>query len=247
MQGFKDKVVLITGGNSGIGLATAKLFKEKGANVIITGRNQDSLKSAQEDLNVISIQSDVSRIADIEAVMTRIKEQFGRLDVLFVNAGIAQFIPFEKVTEAQFDQMMAINVKGAFFTVQKALPLLKSGSTIILNASIAAQSGMPDASVYCATKAAVRSFGRTMASTLIPKGIRVNVVSPGPIDTPIFERKDGLNSDKSLLDNFAAEVPMQRIGTAEEVAKTVAFLASEESSYILGVDLLVDGGIMELS
>lgn len=245
-QRFKNKVVLITGGNSGMGKAAAKAFKQEGADVIITGRDQKTLDITAQELGVTAIRSDTNKISEIDALMSQIKREKGRIDVLFANAGIAKFIPFEATTEEAFDSMFNTNVKGLFFTVQKAAPLMKGGSTIVLNASIAARLGSPMASVYAATKAAVRSFGRTLASDLVSKGIRLNTVSPGPVETPIFQRvAPGAQGDE-LLKNLSERTVLKRPGRPEEIANVVLFLASDESSFMYGTDTVVDGGIAEL-
>src|SRR5881296_413779 len=189
-QRFKDKVAVVTGGNSGIGLAAAKAFVREGAKVAITGRSDTTLKAAQKELgpDVLVIKADMSRVPEIAAAMARIKDRFGRIDALFVNAGIGRFVPFEDVTEEFFDETMATNLKGAFFTVQKAVPLLSRGAAVVLNASISAHMGLANSSVYAATKAAVVNMARTLSADLLNRGVRVNVVSPGPVATPIFGR-----------------------------------------------------------
>jgi NAD(P)-dependent dehydrogenase (short-subunit alcohol dehydrogenase family) len=249
MSKLNDKVAVITGGSSGIGLATARRFIADGARVVITGRGQETLNAAVAELGdrATGIRGDVANLEDLDRVFARIKEQFGRVDVLFANAGIAPLVPFEVVTEAHFDGLFDINVRGLFFTVQKALPLLSKGASVILNASIVAQSGLPNTSIYSATKAAVRSLGRTLAAELSPRGIRVNVVSPGLIETPLWG-KVGLSQDE--LDAFGAQVvqqtPLGRPGRPEEIAGTVAFLASDDASYFTGADLVADGGLIQV-
>src|SRR2546425_8993306 len=187
---FKNKVAVVTGGNSGIGLATARAFAREGARVAITGRSDTTLKAAQKELgpDVLAVKADFSRVSEIETAMDRIKERFGRIDALFVNAGIGRFVPFEEVTEAFFDETMATNLKGAFFTVQKAIPLLSRGAAVVLNASINAHKGLPGSSVYGASKAAVVNLAKTLSADLLQRGVRVNVVSPGPVATPILDR-----------------------------------------------------------
>ena len=249
MSKFKNKVAVITGGSTGIGLATAQRFIEDGAQVVITGRNQETLGVAVAELGdrVIGIRGDVSNLDDLDRLFTQVKKQFGRIDVLFANAGIAPFIPFDAVTGEDFDYLFNINVRGLFFTVQKALPLLAEEASIILNASVVAQSGFPMTSVYSATKAAVRSLGRTLAAELAPRGIRVNVVSPGLIETPFWD-KVGLSQDE--LDAFGEDIiqkaPLSRAGKPEEIAATVAFLASDDASYFTGADLVADGGLIQV-
>lgn len=249
MNRLNGKIALITGGNSGIGLETAKLFAKEGAKVIITGRRQSELDQALKAIgnNARAVQGDVSKLTDLDALFAGIIKQEGRVDVLFANAGVGEFAPITEANEAHFDKHFDINVKGLFFTVQKALPLMQKGSSIILNASVAAQMGMGAFSVYCATKAAVRSFARTWTTDLKDRGIRVNSISPGPIETPIFG-KMGLSEAQTqqFVDSIHSQVPMGRVGKPEEVAASVLFLASSDSSYITGVDLCVDGGMAQV-
>jgi NAD(P)-dependent dehydrogenase (short-subunit alcohol dehydrogenase family) len=249
MAKLSGKIALVTGGNSGIGLATAKLFAEEGAKVVITGRRQEALDEAARIIapSVLAVQGDVAKMADLDRLFSTIKNKFGHLDVLFANAGFPEFAPLGQVTEDQFDRQFDTNVKGLFFTVQKALPLLRDGSSIILTASGAGQKGMEASSVYAATKAAVRSFARTWTTDLKGRKIRVNAVSPGPIDTPIFG-KMGISEEQAqgFKQAVAGMVPMGRIGTVEEVARTVLFLASSDSSYITGIDLAADGGLAQV-
>lgn len=249
MAKLTGKVALVTGGNSGMGLATAKLFAAEGAKVVITGRRQDALDEAAKNVgpSVLAVQGDVSRMADLDRLFAAIKSKFGLLDILFANAGLGGVAPLGQVTEEQFDREFAINVKGLFFTVQKALPLLRDGSSIILNASIAAHMGMEGFSVYSATKAAVRSFARTWTSDLKGRKIRVNSLSPGPIETPIFG-KMGLSEEQAqgFKQALPGMVPLGRMGSDEEIARTVLFLASDDSSYITGIDLVVDGGMSQV-
>jgi NAD(P)-dependent dehydrogenase (short-subunit alcohol dehydrogenase family) len=240
------KVAVVTGGNSGIGLATAKRFREEGAKVVISGRDQKTLDQAVKTMggDVVAVRGDVSKLGDLDKLYKLVAEKFGKIDVLFANAGIAKFAPVGDSTEALFDETFDINVKGVFFTIQKALPLLNEGASIIINSSVVNETGAASASVYAATKAAVRSFARTLTSELVDRGIRINVVSPGPITTPIFGRT-GLPQE--AVDEFARgikeRVPMKRFGKPEEIASTVLFLATPESSYITGVDINVDGGL----
>ena len=246
MARLDGKVAVVTGGNSGIGLATAQLFHQEGAKVAISGRDQKTLDAAVKAMgsNVLAVRADVSKLADLDKFYKAVGDKFGKIDIIFANAGIAKFAPFADSTEALFDETFDINVKGVFFTIQKALPLLNDGASIIINSSVVNETGVAAASVYAATKAAVRSFARTLTTELVDRGIRVNVVSPGPITTPIFGRT-GLPQD--AIDQFAREattkVPMKRFGKPEEVADTVLFLASPSSSYITGVDINVDGGM----
>lgn len=249
MGKLAGKVALVTGGNSGIGLATAKQFHDEGAKVAISGRDQKTLDQAVKLIggDTLAVQSDVSKLADIDKLIATVKNKFGRIDVLFANAGIAEFLPFEASDEQVFDRQFAVNVKGLYFTIQKALPLIGKGSSIILNSSIVGVKGTAHATVYAATKAAVRSFARTLTTELVERGIRINVVSPGPIVTPIWDR---LGLPKEQLDGFAQQIqaanPMKRFGTSEEVAKAVLFLASDDSSYTSGQELFVDGGLVNV-
>ena len=243
------KIALVTGGNSGIGLATAKLFKAEGATVIITGRNQERLEAAAREIGdgTVAIRSDTSKLDDISSLYEEIGKRFKKLDILFANAGVATFSPLESVDEATYDRMMDINVKGLFFTVQKALPVLIDGATVVLNTSVASQSGFANTAVYSATKAAVRSFARTLSADLLERNIRVNAVAPGPIDTPLFGKlglpEEAIEPTKA---GFTEMVPQKRFGRPEEVADAVLFLSSDASSYILGEEIAVGGGITRL-
>ena len=245
MKRLEGKVAVVTGGNSGIGLATAKRLQEEGAQVAISGRNQQTLDAAVKSIGngVLAVQADVSKLSDVDKLYAEVSKKLGRIDVLFVNAGVAKFAPFAETSEGLFDEQFDINIKGAYFTIQKALPLLNDGASIILNTSVADRKGTVGASAYSATKAALRSLARTTAAELVGRGIRVNTVAPGPIVTPIFGRT-GL--PKEAIDEFAkdvvARVPMKRFGQPEEVAGVVAFLASQDASYITGEEINVDGG-----
>ena len=243
MKKLEGKVAVITGGSSGIGLATAKRFVDEGAHVVITGRREKELKEAAAFIkrNVTTVVGDVSRLEDLDRLYAVVKEKHGHIDVLFANAGAGTIAPLAVATEAHFNQTFDVNVKGLFFTVQKALPLMKDGGSIIVNGSGAWQKGIPMYSTYSATKAALRSFVRTWTAELAGKGIRANMVSPGPIETPLLEAQFGPNVG-AMKDRFIAMTPMQRIGRPEEIASAVLFLASDESSFITGVDLPVDGG-----
>ena len=249
MNSFENKVVVITGGNSGIGLATAKELRRRGAQVIISGRDEKSLSEASEAIgsDTLAVRADVSKIAEIENLFAKVKQRFAGIDILFANAGVAKFSPVQDATEAHFDENMDINFKGAFFTVQKGLPLLRDGGAVIFNTSVVDQKGWAGTSVYSASKAALRSLTRTLAAELVGRRIRVNAVAPGPISTPIYGRM-GMPAD--ALDQFAsgimAQVPMKRFGDPDEIAKAVAFLASDEASYITGVELNIDGGLGQL-
>jgi len=245
MGRLAGKVAVITGANSGIGLETAKRFVKEGAHVVITGRRKDELDKAAAEIgeNVIAVQGDVSHLEDLDRLYVEVKEKFGHIDILFANAGLGQVAPLGAVTEEHFDREFDINVKGLFFSVQKALPLFKDGGSIILNSSVAGYKGIGGFSVYSATKAAVRSFARTWTSDLKDRKIRVNAISPGPIETPIFG-KLGLTQEQftEFANTIVSSVPLGRVGRSEEVAAAATFLASDESSYITGIDLSVDGG-----
>ena len=249
MARLKGKVALVTGGNSGIGLATAKRFADEGAKVAISGRSKKTLDEAVKTIGngVLAVQADVSRLADVDKLYAEVGQKFGKIDVLFVNAGVAKFAPLAETSESTYDEQFDINIKGAYFTIQKALPLLNDGASIILNTSVADSKGTANTSAYSATKAALRSLARTAAAELAERGIRVNTVAPGPIVTPIFGRT-GLPQE--AVDEFAKEVvskvPMKRFGQPEEVAGAVAFLASQDASYITGVELNVDGGMGQI-
>lgn len=245
---LEGKVAVVTGGTTGIGLATAQLFAAEGAHVYITGRRQNELDAAVKKIgkNAIGVQGDVSNLADLDKLYATIKEQKGRVDVLFANAGGGEFAPLGSITEEHYDKIFNINVKGVVFTVQKALPLMPDGSSIVLNASIAGITGMPAFSVYSATKAAVRSFARGWTADLKERKIRVNAVSPGPIDTPALSGLGSEEETKKFKAEMAAAVPLGRIGTSEELAKAVLFLASDDSSFVAGAELFVDGGMAQV-
>jgi NAD(P)-dependent dehydrogenase (short-subunit alcohol dehydrogenase family) len=247
MGKLEGKIALVTGGNGGIGLATAQRFVADGAYVFITGRRQDELDAAVKLIgkNVTGVRGDVSKLSDLDALFATIKKEKGHLDVVFANAGVAQDSPLGSITEEVFDRMFDINVKGVLFTVQKALPLLGEGASIILNASIVATKGFPGTSVYSATKAALRSFARTWTSDLAARRIRVNVVSPGPVDTPGLRGLRGAGSEQ-LQAAYAGRVPLGRLGRPDDIAKAVSFLASDESSFVAGIELFVDGGIAQV-
>jgi NAD(P)-dependent dehydrogenase (short-subunit alcohol dehydrogenase family) len=249
MSKHEGKIAVITGGNSGIGLATAQRLANEGAYVFITGRRQPELDAAVKLIgkNVTAVQGDVSNLADLDRLYSTVRQQKGRIDILFANAGLGEFAPLGSITEAHYDKTFNINVKGVLFTVQKALPLLVDGGAIILNASIVSSKGMPAFSVYSATKAALRSFARTWTVDLKDRKIRVNAVSPGPIETPGV---DGLAKNPGDLAqikaNLASAVPMGRMGTSDEIAKAVSFLASDDASFITGIELFVDGGMAQI-
>lgn len=248
---LQGKVTAITGGNSGIGLATAKLFKQNGAKVAIFGRDRNSLDNAAREIGdeTLSVQGDVRKLQDLDRFLSETKKRFGQIDVLVVNAGIAKFSPAAEFTESLFDEVCGVNFKGAFFTVQKALPLLRDGACIILvSSSGATLRGAPLTSVYAATKAAVRSLACTLSAELLPRRIRVNVLSPGLIETPILSRDIGLPGH--LRDQIARSIlekaPMRRLGTTEEMAHAMLFLASGDSAFIVGSELVADGGLSQI-
>lgn len=249
MGRLEGKVALITGGNSGMGLETARLFAAEGAKVIVTGRRSDDLDVAVKYIgkSAQGVQGDVSKMEDLDRLYDSIKRSHGHLDIVFANAGVGELAPLGAVTEAHFDKHFDINVKGLFFTVQKALPLMRDGGSIILNASVAASKGMEAFSVYSATKAAVRSFARSWTTDLKARKIRVNAISPGPIETPIFG-KMGLSQEqvKEFGTSIASQVPMGRMGTSQEIATAALFLASSDSSYVTGIELTVDGGMAQV-
>ena len=249
MNKLANKVALITGGSSGIGLATAKAFAEEGAEVIITGRNQASLDKAVGELEhrVTGIVSDTAQLTDIEQLAADLQSQGKRIDVLFLNAGIAKLVPIEQTDEALYDETFDINVKGLYFTVKHLLPLMGEGTSIIINASINAYIGMPNSSVYAASKAAVISLARTLSGELVDRGIRVNALSPGPINTPIFS-KMGMSDEQlqQTATSIQQQVPMGRFGRPEEIAKAALFLASDDSSFVIGAELVADGGMSTL-
>jgi len=246
MKRFEGKVAMVTGGNSGIGLAAAKAFAREGAQVAVTGRDEGTLKNAEKEIGsgALAIRADAARIADLDAAMAKVRDQFKRIDALFVNAGIGKFVPMAEVTEAMFDEIVTINLKGAFFTVQKALPLMARGSAVVLNASINAHIGLPGTTVYGATKAAVVNMAKTMSADLAERGIRVNAVSPGPVETPIFGRA-GISSEQSRQTKewLQNQTLVKRMAEPEEIAEAVLYLSSDVSSFVIGTELVIDGGM----
>lgn len=249
MGKLPKKVAVITGGNSGIGLAIAKSFSKEGADLVLFGRNEASLNNAASEIGngTITVQGDVTNLSDLDNLFDEVKSKHGKIDTLVVNAGGGKFMPIENVDEEHFDEISNTNFKGAYFTVQKALPLLKEGSTIILISSIANVKGIAGMTVYSATKAAVRSLARTLAAELAPRGIRVNSLSPGPIDTPIFNRLGIPEGDvDKTKEQFTSMVPLQRMGDASEMASVALFLATNDSSYVTGADIAADGGLAQV-
>jgi len=248
MKRLEGKVAVVTGGSSGIGLATAQRFVEESAYVFITGRRQNELDEAVKAIgnNVTGIQGDISNFADLDRLYDTVKQEKGQIDILFANAGSGDFMPWEKISEAHYDKTFNVNVKGVLFTILKALSLFKNGGSIILNASTAASTGMQGLIVYSAAKAALRSFARTFTAELKNRKVRVNVISPGTIDTPGSRRELRGLSEQQIKTNFVDPIPLGRMGSAVEVANTVLFLASDDSSYITGIELFVDGGMAQI-
>jgi NAD(P)-dependent dehydrogenase (short-subunit alcohol dehydrogenase family) len=249
-QKLAGKVAVVTGGSSGIGLATAKRLVDEGAYVFITGRRQNELDAAVNHIghNVTGIQGDVSKLADIDKMFATVKTLKGKIDIVFANAGIGEFAPIGQITEEHFDKQFNVNVKGLLFTVQKALPFLQPGGSIVLNASIVSSTGSPALSVYSATKAAVRSFARTWSVDLKDRKIRVNAISPGIIPTPGYNTSLGMTQEQvdQYVQSSIGNIPMGRPGTTDEIAKAVLFLASDDSSYVNGIELFVDGGLAQI-
>ncbi|GAB3094460.1 SDR family oxidoreductase [Lysobacter terrae] len=249
MYRFTNKTVLVTGGSSGIGLAAAKAFADEGARVVITGRDAAALEQAKTVLgsNVVALRSDAGNLADAKALAASLAAQNLRLDALFINAGAAKFAPFPDVDEALWDQIFDTNIKGPYFQIQALLPLLNSGASIVINGSINARIGMPNTSVYAASKAAIISLAKTLSAELLPRGVRVNVLSPGPVATPIYGK---LGLDAATLESTAAQIqsqiPLGRFGTSEEIAATVLHLSAAESAYIVGTEIIADGGMSQL-
>lgn len=247
-QRFTGRTVVVTGGNSGIGFATARAFADEGARVAIVGRNAETLASARDAIGgeTLAIQADMSVLTDIERAMREVREALGTVDVLFANAGTGAMIPFEQVDEALWDQVIDLNVKGTYFTVQYCLPMMGPGAAVVLCSSVSASRSMPGSSIYAASKAAINSIGRSLGGELVGRGIRVNVVMPGGIDTPIMQRTPGVPPEAAsiVFEKMAEGTPMGRIGRPEEVAATVLFLASDDASYITAAEFHVDGGVI---
>ncbi len=243
---FAGKCVVILGGNAGIGLAAARLFHAEGAKLALTGRNTETLAAAAKETEALGIRSDMGVVADSEAAMVEIEEALGGIDVLFVNAGVGGFAPVTEVTEDFWDGIHAVNLRGAFFAIQKALPLMRDGGSIVITGSIGSVTAVPGNVVYATAKAGLRAMARIISKELLPRRIRVNMVSPGPTDTEIFKRDATAQEIEGMRKMLSGVVPIGRMGTSEEIARAVLFLASDEASFINGVDLYVDGGCVEL-
>lgn len=250
MKRLHNKVALITGGSSGIGLATAKRFIEEGARVIITGRNEEALNQAMHELgdsHAVAVRTDISQLNQLNDLFSLIEAHYGTLDIVFANAGIISLSDFPASTESDFDRQFDVNVKGTFFTVQKALPLMSQGGAIILTSSIAHYKGLEGHNIYAATKAALRSFARSWTTDLKGRGIRVNCLSPGPVATPIISKMGVSSAEREQFDaKVASQIPAGRLGLPEEIAAAALFLAGEESRFISGIDLCVDGGMGQI-
>jgi len=246
MGKLAGKVALITGGTSGIGLATAMLFKQEGARILVTGRDEKTLAQAEQSLGegTVAIKSDAGNLADVARLIDTVKDRFGSLDVLVLNAGLANARPFEAIDEAFFDKMIGVDFKGPFFTIQKALPLFSPGASVVLVTTIVANIGYAQMSTYSAAKAALGSLARSLSAELVGRGIRFNSISPGSIDTPIFA-KMGVPPEmlQRIIEQVKTTIPMRRLGEASEIAKAILFLASADSSFILGEEIAVDGGM----
>ncbi len=244
---FENKCVVILGGNAGIGLAAARLFRAEGAKLALTGRNADTLRAAAEEVDALGIQSDMGVPDHSRAAFKEIEDTLGGIDVLFVNAGVGGFAPIAEVTESFWDDIHSVNLRGAFFAIQASLPLMRDGGNIVITGSIGSMLAVPGNVAYATAKAGVRAMARILAKELLPRRVRVNVLSPGPTDTEIFKREASRDEIIGLQDFFKTVVPMGRMGTPEELAKAALFLASEDASFINGIDLYVDGGCIELT
>lgn len=243
---FTDQCVVILGGNAGIGLAAARQFAAEGARLALTGRNPQTLHAAAQECSALALRADIGDVAQTRAALAEIAEALGGIDVLFVNAGVGGFAMVPEVTEAFWDEIHTVNLRGAFFAIQHALPLLRDGGAIVITGSIGSVAAVPGNVAYAAAKAGLRAMARIVAKELLPRRIRVNLISPGPTDTDIFKRDASADDIAAMRDMLSAVVPMGRMGTAEEVASAALFLASKEASFINGVDLYVDGGCLEL-
>lgn len=248
-QRFQGKVAVVTGGNSGIGLGVAKAYAREGASVVITGRDQTTLQQAAQEIGpgTLAIRSDAGKLADIDNVVARVSEKHGRIDAMFINAGVGSFVPLEQVTESFFDSTFNVNVKGVLFLVQKALQLMGAGSAIVLNSSINGHKAMPNTTVYAAAKAAVLSMAKNLSIELVERGIRVNSISPGPIQSALLSRNLSAKELEQTNDYIRSKVPMKRFGTPDEIAAAVLYLTSPDSAFVIGTDLVIDGGMYTLS
>lgn len=250
MSKFENKVVVVTGGNSGIGLAAVKGFLAEGAKVVFSGRRQEALNEVSEELSgdFKAVLADQSKVADNAKLVQEAVNHYGKIDVLFANAGVAQFAPSDQISESFFDDQFDINIKGPAFLVKEAIPHINEGGSIIFNTSIVHQKGFEGASVYSATKGALRSYARVLTSELSPRNIRVNSVAPGPIETPIYGKMEGMTPEQvqEMGASFAQEVPLKRFGNSKEIADAVLFLASDEASYVNGIELEIDGGMSQI-
>ena len=244
MSKLNNKVAVITGGNSGIGYAAAVELAAQGASVVITGRNEEATASAAAELGVVGITSDQANLESIDLLVAEVKERFGKVDIIFLNAGTANFAPFDQASEEHFDSIINVNLKGVFFTLQRFLPLLNDGASVIFNTSINANIGMPNSSVYSASKGALLSLNRVLSTELAPRKIRVNAISPGPVQTPVYE-KLGLTEEElaGFGEVLSKKILLQRFGQPHEIAKVVTFLASSDSAFITGTEIVVDGGL----
>jgi NAD(P)-dependent dehydrogenase (short-subunit alcohol dehydrogenase family) len=249
MGKLADKNILITGGNSGIGLATAQQFDKEGARVAVCGLNEGTLRAAKESLGAgsLAVRADISNLTDLDRMFAVIRREFGYLDGIFVNAGYSEFLPFEEVTEQSFDRVIGSNFKGAYFTIQKALPLLRRGSSVIINASVGARKGWPTTSTVSSSKAAVVHLARILSAELVDRGIRVNTLSPGPTDTPMFGRFAGEEQGDAVKGILRTNNPSKRMADPLEIAKLAVYLASDDSAYVVGADFLIDGGVTAIS
>jgi len=249
MGRLADKNILITGGNSGIGLAAAQEFDREGARVAICGLNEGTLQATKKTLGPgsLTVRADVSNLADLDAMFATIKRELGHLDGVFVNAGYSEFLPFEEVTEQSFDKVIAVNFKGAYFTIQKALPLLRPGSSVVINASVGARKGWPTTSTVSTCKAAVVHLARILSAELVDRGIRVNTLSPGPTDTAMFGRFPGEEQGEAVKHVLRTNNPSKRMADPLEIAKLAVYLASDDSAYVVGADFLIDGGVTAIS
>jgi NAD(P)-dependent dehydrogenase (short-subunit alcohol dehydrogenase family) len=243
---FSGKTVLVLGGNSGIGLAAARAFQDEGARVAVTGRDEATLRRVAEDTGMRALRADIADVAASRAAIGELARELDGLDVLFVNAGIVGFGAVPEVTEAFWDRVLGVNLRGAFFAIQAALPHLRDGGSIVVTSSVAGSRAFPGSSVYAATKAGLNAVARVLAAELLPRRIRVNLVSPGPTETEIFKRDNTPEQAAAIRSHLLAAVPMKRMGTSEEIANAVLFLASDEASFITGAELPVDGGVLEL-